>query len=121
MSRFAVCTILAVAFISCVYSQVAGGYNAVPADKHGELIEQINSVKHTGEIADGKLIKINCATSQVVAGANYIVNGVWKVGDDEKNCQIKYSRDLDGHIKVNDVKCGIKSCVNAEELATLVG
>lgn len=116
MSRFIVCTILAVVCISCVYSQLAGGYNTVPADKYNELIETINGVTHTGEIADAKLLKVNCATSQVVAGANYIVNGVWKVGNEEKNCEMKYSRDLDGHIKVNEVKCGIKSCVNVEEL-----
>lgn len=121
MSRFVLCTILAVAFVSCVHAQLAGGFNPVASEKYNELIETINGFTHTGELSGAKLIKVNCATSQVVAGANYIVNGEWKIGDDKKNCLIKYSRDLDGNHKVNEVKCDVSGCINPETLSSLVG
>lgn len=122
MSRFVLCTILAVVCFSCVYSQLAGGYNPVSADKYSELIETINGLTHTGEIANAKLVKVNCATSQVVAGANYIVNGEWQIGSEKKNCQVKYSRDLSGNVKVNEVKCGIDGCLNnVDVISSLVG
>lgn len=122
MSRFVLCTILAVVFISCVHSQLAGGYNAVPADKYNELLETINGLTHTGEIAGGKLVKVKCATSQVVAGANYIVIGDWQVGAETKNCEIRYSKGLDGNVKVNEVKCGITGCgINPDVLSSLIG
>lgn len=121
MSRFVLCTILAVAFVSCVHSQLAGGFSPVAMEKYNELIETINEFTHTGELSGAKLIKVNCATSQVVAGANYIVNGEWKIGEEKKNCLIKYSRDLDGNYKVNEVKCDITGCINPEALLSLVG
>lgn len=110
MSRFALCTILAVLFISCVHSQLVGGYNPVSEDRYNEFIETINGFTHTGELAGAKLLKVNCAMSQVVAGANYIVNGEWQIGNEKKNCLIKYSRDLDGNHQVREVKCGVSGC-----------
>lgn len=125
MSRVVLCTILAVLFVSCVHSQIAGGFNPLSEDRYNELIETINGLTHTGELAGAKLIKVNCATSQVVAGANYIVNGQWKIGDDKKDCLIKYSRDLDGNHKVTEVKCGVSGCttggISPESLVSLVG
>lgn len=105
MARTALYTAVIISVIGLVCSQILGGYHLVETDRYPDLLEEVNGITHTGDFSGARLNNIKCAASQVVAGANYVVTGDFKVGDEEKMCTLKYSRDLKGQITVTAVDC----------------
>lgn len=104
MSRLVLCTVLAFFVIGCVQAQF-GGYSHVPEHKYGNLLQTINGLTHAGEFAGARLVKVNCAVSQVVAGFSYIVNGEWQFGSTQKTCSINYTENLKDEIIVHSINC----------------
>lgn len=110
MARTILYTALVILIVGCAYAQVPGGFNNVEVDRYPEILKTVNGLTHTGDFANAHLVEVKCAKSQVVAGANYQVYGIWDVGTEKKTCTIKYSRSLSGTHEVTGYDCTTPLC-----------
>lgn len=72
-----------------------GGFSTVPKSSHDHLLAEINNKKHA-EFGSDVLMSILCAQSQVIAGRNYRIVGLFMDGNSQKTCEFIYTQPLNG-------------------------
>lgn len=105
MARIILYTAFVVLVFGFAQAQLLGGFNRVATENHQSLINKVNTLTFADELIGAFLTDIKCADSQVVAGANYIVNGVFQQGSEQKVCIVKLSEDLQGNLQITSVDC----------------
>lgn len=109
MASSTLSSLFALTFLVIGYSnaQMPGGYSPVDPSDYGDLENEVNThVIAAGLTNFSRLVKIESAEKQVVAGTNFRITGIFKTkSGSSSRCTIVIYRDLHQNYSVTSSTC----------------